>query len=279
MLIHDGARPFVTEETIRRVIEGVAQTGAAVAAVPVRDTIKQADEAQLVCNTPERSMLWQVQTPQGFLCEHYRMAHQRATKRHTDDAGLMEEAGFPVRLVLGGYENIKLTSTEDLKLTAGMFVPRIGMGFDAHRLTEGRALWLGGVQIPYEKGLLGHSDADVALHALMDAMFGAAGLGDIGKHFPDTDAQYKGISSLLLLAETEKKVRSAGFEIGNVDLTIVAQAPKLAPYIGQMRETIGRTLHIPAERVSMKATTTEGMGFEGRGQGISAQAAVMLFQR
>ena len=160
----------------------------------------------------------------------------------------------------------------------GMLTPRIGTGFDAHRLVEGRELWLGGVQVPYEKGLLGHSDADVALHALMDALLGAAAMGDIGKLFPDKDPQYKGISSVLLLKEVGKRLTDAGFTIGNADVTIVCQAPKLAPFIPQMRETIASALAIPAEQVSVKATTTEHMGYEGSGEGISAQAAAILFQ-
>ncbi|MBQ6257751.1 MAG: 2-C-methyl-D-erythritol 2,4-cyclodiphosphate synthase [Clostridia bacterium] len=160
----------------------------------------------------------------------------------------------------------------------GMLTPRIGTGWDAHRLVENRALWLGGVLIPYEKGLLGHSDADAPLHALTDALLGAAAMGDIGKLFPDSDPKYKGISSILLLEEVRKRLAEAGFTIGNVDVTIVCQAPKLAPYIPQMRETIAKALEISAEQVSVKATTTERMGYEGRGEGISAQAVAMVFQ-
>ena len=156
---------------------------------------------------------------------------------------------------------------------------RIGQGYDAHRLIEGRELWLGGVRVPYEKGLLGHSDADAALHALMDALLGAAALGDIGRLFPDSDEKYRGVSSLLLLAETRRALERRGFSIGNCDVTIVAQAPRLAPYIPQMRHAIAQTLGIPAEQVSVKATTTERMGFEGSGEGISAQAAALIYQR
>ena len=163
-------------------------------------------------------------------------------------------------------------------MASGLLTPRIGTGYDAHRLAEGRELWLGGVKIPYERGLLGHSDADAALHALMDALLGAAALGDIGKLFPDSDERYKGISSVLLLEEVRKVLAEAGFSIGNADVTIVCQAPKLAPYIPQMRETIARALQIPADQVSVKATTTERMGYEGRGEGISAQAAALVFR-
>ena len=278
-LIHDGARPFVTEDIIRRVIESVKRYGSGVAAVPCRDTIKRTDGNGQVLETLDRSTLWQMQTPQGFYVKDLLAAHAAAAEkaRYTDDAALMEAAGYPVRLVLGSPDNIKLTSPEDLRMVNGMLTPRIGTGFDAHRLVEGRELWLGGVQIPYEKGLLGHSDADAPLHALTDALLGAAAMGDIGKLFPDSDPKYKGISSVLLLEEVRKRLTDAGFTIGNVDLTIVCQAPKLAPYIPNMREKIAKALAISAEQVSVKATTTERMGYEGQGEGISAQAVAMVF--
>ena len=279
VLIHDGARPFVRRETIAAVIDSVKAHGSGVAAVSARDTIKRADSSGLVIETPDRATLYQVQTPQGFRVSELLAAHARAQDRYTDDAALMEAAGFPVHLTPGSYDNIKLTSPEDLTMGEGMLLPRIGQGYDAHRLVEGRALWLGGVLVPYEKGLLGHSDADVALHALMDALLGAAALGDIGKLFPDSDEKYRGISSLLLLSETGRALAERGFSIGNCDVTIVAQAPRLAPFIPQMRQTIAQTLGIPAERVSVKATTTERMGFEGSGEGISAQAAALIYQR
>ncbi|MBQ6960663.1 MAG: 2-C-methyl-D-erythritol 2,4-cyclodiphosphate synthase [Clostridia bacterium] len=277
-LIHDGARPFVTEAIIRRVIDSVKQFGSGAAAVPCRDTVKRADKDGNVLETLDRSTLWQMQTPQGFFVKDLLAAHAAATDRYTDDAALMEAAGHAVRLVPGSPDNIKLTSPEDLRMVNGMLTPRIGTGFDAHRLVEGRELWLGGVQIPYEKGLLGHSDADAPLHALTDALLGAAAMGDIGKLFPDSDPQYKGISSILLLEEVRKRLTDAGFTIGNVDLTIVCQAPKLAPYIPKMREKIAKALEISPDQVSVKATTTERMGYEGRGEGISAQAVAMVFQ-
>ena len=276
-LIHDGARPFVTEEIIRRVIDSVKQCGSGVAAVPCRDTIKRVDGDGNVLETLDRSTLWQMQTPQGFFIKNLLSAHAEAKARYTDDAALMEAAGYPVRLVLGSPDNIKLTSPEDLRMVNGMLTPRIGTGFDAHRLVEERELWLGGVKIPYEKGLLGHSDADAPLHALTDALLGAAAMGDIGKLFPDSDPKYKGISSILLLEEVRKRLTEAGFTIGNIDLTIVCQAPKLAPFIPQMREKIAKALEISADQVSVKATTTERMGYEGRGEGISAQAVAMVF--
>ena len=276
-LIHDGARPFVTETIIRRVIESVGKYGSGVAAVPARDTIKRADAEGNVLETLDRSTLWQMQTPQGFFVRDLLAAHAAAKERYTDDAALMEAAGHSVRLVQGSPDNIKLTSPEDLRMVNGMLTPCIGTGFDAHRLVEGRELWLGGVKVPYEKGLLGHSDADVALHALMDALLGAAAMGDIGKLFPDKDPQYKGISSVLLLKEVGKRLTDAGLTVGNVDVTIVCQAPKLAPYIPAMRDVIAAALGVTADQVSVKATTTERMGYEGSGEGISAQAAAILF--
>ena len=235
-LIHDGARPFVRRDVIQRVIDSVRQYGSGVAAVPARDTVKRADARGRVLETLDRSELWQMQTPQGFFVKDLLSAHAAAPGRYTDDAALMEAAGRPVQLVPGSYDNIKMTSPEDVRMVNGLLSPRIGTGFDAHRLVENRELWLGGVLIPYERGLLGHSDADVALHALMDALLGAAAMGDIGKLFPDSDDRYQGISSILLLKEVGKRLTDGGFTVGNVDVTIVCQAPKLAPYIPQMRE-------------------------------------------
>ena len=276
-LIHDGARPFVTPDVISRVIDSVRKKQSGVAAVPARDTIKRADPDGNVLETLDRNELWQMQTPQGFFVRDLLSAHARAAGRYTDDAALMEAAGFPVRLVMGSYENVKITSPEDLTMAQGRLLPRMGMGYDAHRLVEGRELWLGGVRVPYEKGLLGHSDADAPLHALMDALLGAAALGDIGKLFPDTDPAYKGISSILLLKAVGQRLADAGFTVGNVDITIICQAPKLASYIPQMREAIAQVLSIGADQVSVKATTTERMGFEGRGEGISAMAVALVY--
>lgn len=278
-LIHDGARPFIAPEVIRRVIESVRRCGSGAAAVPARDTIKKADPAGRVIETPDRASLWQMQTPQGFFVRDLLSAHARAAARYTDDAALMEAAGYPVQLVMGDYRNVKMTSPEDLTMAQGMLFPRIGTGYDAHRFREGRELWLGGVLIPHDRGLDGHSDADAAIHALADALLGAAALGDIGKLFPDTDPAYKGISSVILLRETAGRLRENGFEIGNADVTIVAQRPKLAPYIPQMRRVLAEAMGILEDRVSVKATTTERMGFEGREEGVSAQAAALVYQQ
>ena len=278
VLVHDGARPLVDGETVRRVLESVRSYGTGVAAVPMTDTVKRADGTGMVQATLDRAGLWRMQTPQGFRRDILERAHRLAKEEMTDDAALVEALGEPVRLVRSSARNIKLTDREDwmtANLLAGPAL-RVGSGFDAHRLVPGRALILCGVEVPYELGLDGHSDADVALHALCDALLGAAALGDIGQHFPDTDERYRGISSLLLTERTRALLAEAGFTPVNVDVTIVAQRPKLAPYIGQMRRQVADALRLPLDAVSVKATTTERMGYEGRGEGISAQASVMV---
>ncbi|MBR4410645.1 MAG: 2-C-methyl-D-erythritol 2,4-cyclodiphosphate synthase [Firmicutes bacterium] len=215
-----------------------------------------------------------MQTPQGFASEILRKAYEAAYRDGflgTDDAGLAERIGQTILLTEGDYANIKITTREDLPMEI-----RVGTGYDVHRLTEGRKLILGGVDIPYEKGLDGHSDADVMAHALMDALLGAAGLGDIGRHFPDTDPQYKGISSLKLLEIVNQRIHEAGYELGNADVTIIAQRPKLAGYISQMEENLAAVLGADIRQINVKATTTEKLGFTGRGEGIAAEAACII---
>lgn len=286
VLVHDAARPFVSRDTIRRCIESVREHGSGVAAVPVTDTIKRVGNGNVVEETVPRETLWAAQTPQAFHPHALSKAIETLIARGvtaTDDAGAMEACGFPVRLVQGDDENGKLTRPADLENARRRIAEseesmsyRVGHGYDAHRLVEGRKLILCGVEIPYEKGLLGHSDADVALHALTDALFGAAAMGDIGSHFPDSDPRYKGISSVLLLKEAAGLLAAQGAEIENVDVTIIAQRPKLRPYMDEMIRTTAQALGVPESRVSIKATTTEGMGFEGEGLGISAHAVAML---
>ncbi len=283
VLIHDGARCLVDEGTIQRVKNSVLETGAAAAALPCTDTIKVVDDAGLVVSTPDRNTLQAMQTPQGFTLDLLKAAYAQADKdgfTGTDDASLVERI-HPVQLVLGDRRNLKLTTPEDmivaqayLQSPAPLF--RIGQGYDVHRLVEGRKLILCGVDIPHTTGLLGHSDADVALHALMDAMLGAMALGDIGKHFPDTDPAYKGISSMKLLEHVTALLKSKGAHIVNCDVTIVAQKPKLLPFIPQMRQNIADTLGVDVSFVNVKATTTEKLNFEGREEGISAQAVCMV---
>lgn len=281
-LIHDAARPFVSREMIEAVLDGVSRCGAAVISTCVSDTVKEANTQGFAVHTPDRASLRAVQTPQGFrlgeILEAYDWA-ERENAAATDDASLYEKRFGPVLLVTtpDAGRNGKMTTQEDFaRAEAALCPPRMGMGYDVHRLVEGRRLLLMGVEVPWEKGLLGHSDADVALHALMDAMLGALALGDIGHLFPDNDDRYLGISSLSLLETVRDRVAERGYRVGNADVTIICQRPKLAPYIDAMRETTARTLHVPVDSVSVKATTTEGLGFEGESAGIAAQAVVML---
>ena len=289
VMVHDGARPSVTQDVIDRVIDGAYNHGASVPCVPVKDTIRQMkDSGGLLSATLDRSSLFCVQTPQGFHTQILKRAHEKAKTDGfvgTDDAGLVERLGEPVSITEGDYANIKITTREDLsEQTAGRrnlnkMDMRIGSGYDVHQLTEGRKLILGGVDIPYEKGLLGHSDADVLLHALMDALLGAAALGDIGKHFPDTDERYKGISSIKLLEHVKLLISDSGYSVGNADITVIAQKPKIASYIPAMRKNIAETLGIEIERVNVKGTTTEKLGFVGRCEGIACEAVCILYRQ
>ncbi len=288
VLIHDAARPFVTRDTILRCKKSAQEFGSGVASVPVKDTIKQIGPEGSI-QTLSREALGAAQTPQAFRVATLRGCIEALEQQGitaTDDAAAMEAAGKSVRLVEGSYENIKVTTPEDMKFAQWILggyekpgIPRVGQGYDAHRLVPGRPLILCGVEIPFERGLLGHSDADVACHALMDALLGAAALGDIGTHFPDSDPRYKGISSMLLLERTAEMLRERAFSVVNVDVTIIAQWPKLKPFIPRMAEALAGTLSLPTAFVNVKATTTEEMGFEGEGLGMSAYAVAMLMGR
>ena len=274
VLVHDAARPFVSQETINDVIDAAVRHGAAIACVPVKDSIRQGTSEE--SRNIERSNLYNVQTPQGFGKTVLMKAYEQAFEDNyygTDDAGLVERIGQPVELVMGQYDNIKITTREDMPMEN-----RVGTGFDVHALVEGRPLILGGVEIPFEKGLDGHSDADVLIHALMDALLGAAALGDIGRHFPDTDPQYKGISSVKLLEHVAGLLEDEFYKVGNVDITVMAQRPKIKSYIDDMREIIAETLGIELNRVNIKGTTTERLGFVGREEGIAAQAVCLLYR-
>ena len=280
--VHDAARPFVTPELIRAAVDSAARFGSGVVCTGVVDTVKRVDEQGLAVETPDRASLRAVQTPQVFRRAELLRAYEQALaagENATDDASLWERRVGPVRLVTapGAERNRKLTTREDFMEAERMLGgPRVGYGLDAHRLVEGRALVLCGVEIPWEKGLLGHSDADVAVHALMDALLGAAALGDIGRLFPDSDPAYEGISSMLLLEQVRRLLEEKGLRAANVDITIAAQRPKLAPYRDRMRDNIAAARGLGADRVNVKATTTEGMGYEGRGEGISAHAVAMV---
>ena len=282
--IHDAARPFVTSDVIVATLESAKAYGSGVISTPVVDTIKQVGPDGAVTSL-ERDSLRAVQTPQSFDYRRILSAHERAQAEDlpvTDDAMLFEHYYKGVRLVgaPGAEANRKLTTKADFEALNGPKPPevRIGQGYDVHRLVEGRRLILCGVDVPYEKGLDGHSDADVAVHALMDALLGALGEGDIGRHFPDTDPAYKGADSMKLLAVVMEKVRAAGYSVGNADVTIVAQRPKLAGYMDQMKASVAAGLGIHPSRVNVKATTTERLGFEGEGLGISAQAVALLYK-
>lgn len=280
-LIHDAARPLVSHRVIDRCLEAIRQYGAAVVCCPVADTIKRAGPDGQVAATVVRDALWGAQTPQGGRTALLLEAYAQAVEGQwtvTDDAGVIERAGRRVQIVEGDAMNFKITRPEDLALAERLLspAPRTGFGYDVHRLVEGRPLVLGGVSIPHAAGLLGHSDADVVTHAIMDALLGAAALGDIGQHFPDTDTEYRGISSLALLAAVAGKLAGAGYQVVNVDATIVAQAPRLAAHLDGMRARIAGVLEVAPARVSMKATTTEGLGFAGEGAGMAAYATATI---
>ena len=277
--IHDAARPFVTETILRETLAGAKKCGACIPGRALVDTVKRLDVQGFAAETPPREELCAVQTPQCFLKKLILEAHERARAEGfsgTDDATLYERYMGKVRVLMlpDCEKNLKVTTPADV--TPALPELRVGTGYDAHRLVEGRRLVLCGVEIPYEKGLLGHSDADVAVHALMDALLGAAALGDIGRHFPDSDERYRGISSMKLLGEVMRLLAGKGFSPVNADVTIVAQRPRLKDYIPAMRENLARAMCLPEDCVNVKATTTEGMGFEGEGLGISAQAAAMI---
>lgn len=286
IVVHDGARPLVEVSAIEQVIAAAGQYRAAGIAVPVKDTIKRVDEEGFITGTPDRKTLWAMQTPQAFDAGLLRRAYGEADRQHhlgTDDAGLVERLGVPVKIVPGSYRNIKITTPEDLMIAQALMkqgekqdMLRMGMGYDVHCLVEGRKLIVGGVEIPYSKGLDGHSDADVLLHAIKDALLGAAALGDIGRHFPDSDPRYKGVSSLLLLEKVRAIIGSHGYKAHNIDATIVAEKPKLAEYIAAMNRNIAAALDIDIHQVNVKATTTEGLGFAGKGEGIAAYAVATL---
>lgn len=284
VLVHDGARPLVSRDLIGRCYNAVVERGAAVAAVPVKDTLKRDDGRGRVAATIERGSLWQAQTPQGASRKLLEKAYRcNAGEDVTDEASLFEKAGIPVHIVIGEETNIKVTRKEDLKLAASILAgrqaaTRIGHGFDAHRFADGRKLMLGGVEVAHERGLAGHSDADVVCHALCDALLGAIGAGDIGRHFPDGDEQYRNISSLHLLDEVMRQCAGAEMKLGNADITIICQAPKLAPYIEKMQKCLAEHCQVTPAQVNIKATTTEEMGYTGRQEGVSCHAVVLLKQ-
>ena len=285
VLVHDGARPLISRELIARCIRQTEDCGSAVVCTPVTDTVK-VEKDSCVVRTLDRSQLRAVQTPQCFFAGELKAAYEAAARDGvsvTDDASVMEHAGHSVHLLESSEVNFKLTTPEDLRRAENIIgerrfmqrLPRTGFGYDVHKLVSGRKLILCGKEIPWEKGLDGHSDADVAVHALMDALLGAACLGDIGRLYPDNDPAFEGADSMKLLADVLRRVKDAGYAVVHADVTIVAQKPKLMPYMDEMRRNLENAM--PGAQVNVKATTTERLGFEGRGEGISAQAVATIW--
>lgn len=279
IIIHDGARPLVSLEEINQSVIDTCKYHNSIICTPSKDTvrIKEGDKSF----APDRSNVYIVRTPQTFKLDLYLAALDGARGDFTDDSQRLDAIGIPPHITLGSYNNIKLTTREDVEVARSILSKeakpmRIGHGYDVHKLVEGRKLILGGVELEYEKGLLGHSDADVLTHAVMDSMLGAAALGDIGKLFPDNDSAYKGADSIKLLEVVADRVKQAGYTVSNIDVTVIAQAPKLSPHIDKMRERLATVIGIDVTQVSVKATTEEGMGFTGEGKGIAAHAVCLL---
>jgi len=283
VLIHDAARPFVDHGTIDRVIQALDQASAVLPAVPVADTLKRGNGAPpIVVATIDRENIWRAQTPQGFRFGEILSAHRAAAGMQlTDDTAVAEHAGIAVSLVPGTEENFKITTQEDLRRAERMAISmtgetRIGTGFDVHAFSDGDKVILCGIEIPHTQALEGHSDADVALHALTDAILGAIAEGDIGSHFPPSDPQWRGAPSRVFLEHAVSLVTERNGSIGNIDLTIICEAPKIGVHRDAMRKSLSDILGIDPGRISVKATTTEKLGFTGRGEGIAAQAAVTI---
>ncbi len=283
--VHDAVRPLVPVGDIKNVIQAAEESGAALLAVPSPNTLKESDGDKTVKSTLDREKIWQALTPQVFSRDIIIKSYGIASRENwfgTDDASLAEMAGFSVKLVEGDPVNIKITYPADIMYaesvlkSKNMLEYRTGTGFDIHRLAEGRKLILGGVEIPFEKGLDGHSDADVLIHAVIDALLGALALGDIGAHFPDNDASYKNIDSRVLLRRSAELLEERKAKVINIDATVVAQRPKLRDYIDMMRKNIAEDLKVDVSRVSVKATTSEKIGFVGREEGMSSQAIALL---
>lgn len=282
ILIHDAARPFLSGALIDRVIAALETSPGAIPALPVADTLKRAEDGR-VTRTLDRTGLWAAQTPQGFRFDAILAAHKAAAETgksdFTDDASIAEWHGIDVALVEGESGNMKLTTAEDFALAekgGGTGETRVGQGYDVHRFADGDHVILCGVKITHDRSLAGHSDADVGLHALTDALLGALGDGDIGAHFPPTDPKWRGCASDVFLRDAARRVRERGGRILNVDVTLICEAPKVGPHRQAMREAVAGILEIEVERVGVKATTTEGLGFTGRGEGIAAMATAML---
>ena len=292
VLVHDAARPFVTADVISRAIDGAAEHGAAIVAVPVNDTLKRVaagGAAPLIVETVPREQIYLAQTPQAFHREvlEQAVALGRSGVEGTDEAVLAERAGYRGTIVAGDTSNVKITTPSDLeaarardqKNALATSAGRIGIGYDLHKLVDGRPLTLGGVTIPFERGAEGHSDADAACHAVTDAILGAARAGDIGQHYPDTDPRWKGVSSIVLLRDAVTFVRAQGWTVENVDVVIVLERPKLGPHKAAMEQQLAEAIGVPRDAVSVKAKTNEGMDAIGRGEAVAAHAVALLTRR
>jgi 2-C-methyl-D-erythritol 4-phosphate cytidylyltransferase / 2-C-methyl-D-erythritol 2,4-cyclodiphosphate synthase len=281
VLIHDGARPFLDRPVIDRVLIGLGAHQGAIAALPVRDTVKRGDGGRIAA-TIDRSALWRAQTPQGFHYGPIVAAHRAAAGAElSDDAAVAERAGIDVALVEGSEDNFKVTTMDDLARAERLLAARngdirTGQGFDVHVFGPGDHVWLCGVAVPHDRGLVGHSDADVGLHALTDAVLGAIGAGDIGMHFPPSDPQWRGAPSHRFLRHAADLVAAGGGSIAHVDVTVICERPQVGPHRAAMTARIAEILALAPTRVNVKATTTEGLGFTGRGEGIAAQAVATI---
>lgn len=286
VLVHDAARPLVSPAIVQACIASAVEFGSGVAALPVNDTLKRADYDGVVSGTLDREGAWAMQTPQGFRLDLLREASEAATRsgfQGTDEVSIVERLGtHRIHLVRGARENIKITTPEDLEFAERWLQSppspdvRVGTGYDIHRLVEGRDLFLGGIKIENDYGLLGHSDADVLLHAICDSLLGAAGLPDIGNLYPNTDARWSGVASTVFLADVANRLAGDGWRVMNVDATLIAERPKIAPYTRAMITKIADVLAIDPARVNVKATTQEGIGSLGAGQGMACHATACI---
>ncbi len=285
VLIHDAARVFPSAALIARAVEAAERHGAAVPGAPLSDTVKQIDAEGRIVATPDRASLRAAQTPQAFRFALIREAHRRAAADGvdglTDDAAVAERAGHPTYVFDGDPANMKVTTMDDLRAAEARLLDaaadvRVGQGFDVHAFAPGDHVWLGGVRIPHDKCLSGHSDADVCLHALADALYGALADGDIGAHFPPSDPRWRGATSSIFLADAATRVRARGGIIAHLDATLVCEAPKIGPHREAMRARIAEIAGVALDRVAVKATTSEGLGFAGRREGIACLAAATV---
>jgi 2-C-methyl-D-erythritol 4-phosphate cytidylyltransferase/2-C-methyl-D-erythritol 2,4-cyclodiphosphate synthase len=279
VLIHDGARPLVPQDALNRVIAGVKETDACFLAIPVTDALWQVDDG-LASHALPRDTLWRGQTPQAFRTAIIRDAHAQATQPADDDVAIARNAGTSVTPIIGSEQNIKITHASDFALATRLIGEnmdiRVGNGYDVHALGNGDHVILNGIKIPHDAAMIGHSDADVAMHTITDAIFGALAEGDIGQWFPPSEDQWKGAASDIFLRKAVERAHARGFTISHVDCTIICEMPKIGPHAQAMRENLVGILGIEIDRISVKATTSEKLGFTGRGEGIAAQATATL---